>query len=606
MTKAADVAARSVLGGWKQAFSASSWITPFFRQYRKALFASLALGVLTLVFACGLMFTSGYLIDLSAERPELGVWALFVPLAFVQVFGIGRPFIAYIERLVSHDWVLHMTSELRRRLYKCIDAHGVFWTMTRRAGETLGLLSEDIGHVQNLYLRSIFPQVIACAVGLVACIAFGAFSWLCALVALFVVLVLVFVVPLVAVLANAVRQRHMQRLGAELYIRAYDNVSGVADWMFAQRAEQYVSEAVGAYDELLGVSHELKAAARRRELIVQVVLCAAAVALTVWAAVHFGTVVQDAAPALHVRPADWLAAFALGFFPLIEGFVPLSEGAVQAEAHFDSLERLDDIDVDVAREDGKTPQSEALSVEMVRGIELSNVHFAFDGSEREVVSGVDLRVAPGEKVAVLGPSGAGKSTLLSLIRGDLAPTAGTVTCDGTACCEFGDDAAQVFGVIQQDTYLFNQTLLENLAMGDESISEADAERALRQVGLEGLLQRLPKGVRTIVDAGGTRFSGGERHRIALARVLLQDAPVVLLDEPCVSLDPITERALLNTLFEVLKDRTVIMVTHHLLGVEHVDRVVFIDGGAVVIDGAPAELEKTSERYRQLIAFDRGL
>ena len=120
-----------------------------------------------------------------------------------------------------------------------------------------------------------------------------------------------------------------------------------------------------------------------------------------------------------------------------------------------------------------------------------------------------------------------------------------------------------------------------------------------------MVDRLPDGLDTMVDEAGLRFSGGERQRIALARVLLQDAPVVILDEPCVGLDPLTEQALLSTLFKTLADRTVIMITHHLLGASACDRVVFVEGGRAVLDGAPCELERTSSRYRRLLAFDRG-
>ena len=129
---------------------------------------------------------------------------------------------------------------------------------------------------------------------------------------------------------------------------------------------------------------------------------------------------------------------------------------------------------------------------------------------------------------------------------------------------------------------------------------------LAHVGLADLARRLPEGLDTLVDEAGMRFSGGERHRIALARVLLQDTPVILLDEPTVGLDPVTERALLDTFVENAQGKTLIMITHHLQGVSAMDRVVFVENGKLEMEGAPAELERTSERYRHLLAFDRGI
>ena len=322
-----------------------TWLKPFFTQYRTAMFASLGLGLLAMVFACGLMFVSGYLIDLSAEQPAEGVWALFVPLAFVQVFGIGKPFLSYFERLRSHDWVLQMTSELRRRLFRAIDANGVFWQVTRNAGELLGLLSDDIGHVQNLYLRSIFPQVIACVLWLALSVVLGVFTPLLGVVTLVAVGVLVFVVPVVAATVNGARQLRRKELDARLYADVYDNVQGVADWVFAQRGAEYADRVMRADAAKREVDSELSAAARRRDLLVQVLLCAMSVGLLLWAAIHFGGVVQGSAAIGDMqRPVDWVAAFVLGFFPLVEAFAPLSNGAVQLNVHLDSVERLNAVE----------------------------------------------------------------------------------------------------------------------------------------------------------------------------------------------------------------------------------------------------------------------
>ncbi len=149
------------------------------------------------------------------------------------------------------------------------------------------------------------------------------------------------------------------------------------------------------------------------------------------------------------------------------------------------------------------------------------------------------------------------------------------------------------------------TLRDNLLLAREDARDEELWDALDAVGLRPLAERLPHGLDTMVDEAGLRFSGGERHRVALARVLLRDAPVVVLDEPTVGLDPLTERALLDTLLEALAGRTVVMITHHLAGVSAMDRVVFVEDGRIALDGAPEELARTSARYRRLLAFDRG-
>ena len=156
---------------------------------------------------------------------------------------------------------------------------------------------------------------------------------------------------------------------------------------------------------------------------------------------------------------------------------------------------------------------------------------------------------------------------------------------------------RIMSVVHQDPYLFGTTLYDNLCVGRASATREEALDALDKVGLSNLVSSLPQGIDTMVDEGGLRFSGGERHRIALARILLADAPIVMLDEPFAVLDPVTESKLLATLLDVFADKTLIMITHHLKGIEHMDRVVFLENGSIALDGAPVDLKRTSARYR---------
>ena len=206
---------------------------------------------------------------------------------------------------------------------------------------------------------------------------------------------------------------------------------------------------------------------------------------------------------------------------------------------------------------------------------------------------------------MLGKSGSGKTTLAHLLRGDCVPTSGSVAVGGIPCSELGEGAAQVFGVCQQETYLFNDTLRNNLLIARPTATDEELIGALKCVGLEKLFAQLPDGLDALVDEAGLRFSGGERHRIALARILLQDAPIVILDEPTVSLDPKTEQGVLDTMLKVLASKTIVLITHHLQGVEAMDRVLFLENGRIVLDGSPEKLERTSTHYQTLLALDRG-
>ncbi|HGS8788676.1 TPA: amino acid ABC transporter ATP-binding/permease protein, partial [Streptococcus agalactiae] len=209
------------------------------------------------------------------------------------------------------------------------------------------------------------------------------------------------------------------------------------------------------------------------------------------------------------------------------------------------------------------------------------------------------------KIAILGRSGSGKSTLASLLRGDLKASQGEITLGGADVSIVGDCISNYIGVIQQAPYLFNTTLLNNIRIGNQDASEEDVWKVLERVGLKEMVTDLSDGLYTMVDEAGLRFSGGERHRIALARILLKDVPIVILDEPTVGLDPITEQALLRVFMKELEGNTLVWITHHLKGIEHADRILFIENGQLELEGSPQELSQSSQRYRQLKAADDG-
>lgn len=582
---------------WK-AFKRDRWVRPFFARYKKPLAGAIALSILAYAFAAGLMFTSGYLISGSATLPA-SVLMMHLALIAVRVFGLGKPVLQYLERLTSHDWILRVTSSLRLRLYQSLEGQAGMGRAVRRTGDVLGLLSEDLSHLQNMYLRCMLPTVAAWLLWLIATIALGAFSPFVA-VGMFVLLgIQMVLLPLIAVTAGGARRMRMKAMKNEMYAELTDNVLGVADWVFSGRSDEYLARHGAAHDRLRNLQRRESRASHWRDMAGQVLFGLIAAVLLVWAGARFG-----GAPAADVTSAaNYIAAFVLCFFPLIEAFAPVPAAALDAVSHADSIGRLNDLPDPVG--DWGSEGAVDSHAPAPLDIRLQGVSFTYSGADRLVLRGLDLTIPQGQKIAVLGRSGAGKSTLVALIRGDLVPQEGRVTIGGADASALGDAMPRYVGVIQQNTYLFNDTLLANLRVGNPEATEEDAWRVLDQVGLREMVERLPQGLATMVDEAGKRFSGGERHRIALARVLLQDAPIVILDEPTVGLDPITEHSLLDTLLAALEGRTVIMVTHHLQGVSAMDRAVFVEDGRITIDGSPAQLAQQNERYQTLLAFDQG-
>lgn len=203
---------------------------------------------------------------------------------------------------------------------------------------------------------------------------------------------------------------------------------------------------------------------------------------------------------------------------------------------------------------------------------------------------------------MIGRSGAGKSTLLKLIQGVITTKNGKVTYNGKDAGLHQEDTSAIISVLNQSPHLFDTTLRNNLLLGSDDVGENELTAAIKLAQLQDLVNKLPDGLDTFMQETGQRFSGGERQRVALARILLKDTPVVILDEPNASLDPRTEKELLQTIFASLAGKSIIWITHHLVGVEQMDEILFMEAGKIVMRGTHQEL-LGNERYRQFYELD---
>lgn len=570
-----------------KAFEKDTWVKPYLQRYKAPLMLAIFLGFCTFFSAGALMFNSGYLISKSASLPE-NILLVYVPIVLTRAFGVSRPVFRYIERLTSHNWVLKMTSKLRRKLYHTLEKDAMVFKQKYRMGDILGLLAEDIQYIQNLYLRTIFPLIIALILYAFIVIAVGVFSIFFALYLALLLFILVIVLPVWSVVVNGARQEREKTLKTELYTDLTDNVLGVADWIFSQRGVEYVDTHLQVEQELYQVQDQKRLFNRRVHVLFQLIYSFVVIGLIVWTSQHF--------VGNHGGAANWIAAFVLSAFPVVDAFVVLPEAMQESNVYKDSINRLNALD--------ETPDEAPKNIEVTdTRIQVEDLSFSYN--HHLVLDRLDLTIEPGEKIAILGKSGSGKSTLASLIRGDLKPQNGLLTLGGVPTYQFGDAMSHYISVIQQAPYLFHTTILNNVRMANTNKSEEEVWQVLERVGLKKLVEQLPEGLHTMVDEAGLRFSGGERHRMALARILLQDTPIVLLDEPTVGLDPLTEQALIDTFFSQLQDKTVIWITHHLQGIEIMDRVIFIEDGRLEMSGTPADLAQNNARFQQLKAIDEG-
>ena len=576
----------------------NQWLRPYLRRYCGRFALIIFLGMLTVLCASALMFTSGFLISKSAARPE-NILMVYVPIVLVRTFGIGRAVVHYVERLVGHDAVLRILSKMRVRLYRILEPQALFIRSRFRTGDVLGVLADDIEHLQNVYVRTIFPSIVAIVMYAAGIAALGWFDLPFALLMALYIAVLVFILPWISLWFTRRKNRLMKQERSGLYRKLTDAVLGMSDWVISGRASQFVDSYEADEARVARIDRDLRMWARWRTLVAQSVVGLTVITMVYWA----GGQAADGN-----MPAVMIAAFGLVVFPLMDAFLPVSEAVEKLPQYEDSLERLSGMgEAPVEQAVGSAANVKPELLQQARKsahIRLDQVSFRHAGSASLTISGVSLDIPQGKKIALIGRSGAGKSTLSTLIQGAVVPESGSVMINDVRADEYGEHIPEILSVLNQRPHLFDTTVANNIRLGRRSASDEEIRQVAEQVKLNTLIASLPKGYDTAMMETGQRFSGGERQRIALARVLLQRTPVVILDEPTVGLDPKTERELLATMFETMKGKSLIWITHHLVGVEQMDEIVFIENGQVEMRGTHAELMEQYPRYRNLYHLDR--
>ena len=571
-----------LMNEWKK----DKWIRPFLKKYRRSMTLAIFLGGMTFVCAGALMYCAGYLISKAAMRPE-NILMIYVPIVLTRAFGIFRPVFQYAERLTSHRWVLKMTSALRVKLYCILEKEAVFLQGKYQTGDLLHLLSEDINGIQNLYLRSLFPTIVALLLYVVVTIGLGCFSLPFALVIALLIAFVLFFVPIYVLLYEAKNLEKQRSIQQELYATLTDNVMGVNDWILANRSGDYLKthEQLEKEREKNAAAHQMRQ--RRRQFWLQLFFGMIVILMILWTSQAF----QKVDP-------NRIAAFVLTVFPLIEAFMAVPNAIESLTEYKTSIVRLNQLP-----EESYAKELKEVNLSAPYTLSLDNVTFSYE-VQRPLIKKVSLTIPSQQKVAILGRSGVGKTTLIHLLRGDLSPVAGKIELNGVAVTEFGDQIAQYIGVIQQEPYLFQTTILNNIRLGNEAATEDEVYEVLKKVGLYQRVQQLPNGIHTMMAEAGFGFSGGEQQRMALARILISQVPIVILDEPTIGLDPFIEEQIMSLFMRELSDRTVIWVTHHLQSIRLADRILCLQNGKITMDGSYDELMKSNEKFRQFVSFEK--
>lgn len=520
--------------------------------------------------------------------------AVYVPIVSVRAFSIGRAVFAYIEKLMSHDIVLRMLEGMRSALYSHLEPQALALQETYKSGDLLQVLSDDIEHLQDFYLRTIFPSVFGVLLYAIVCLVFGAFDWMFGLFLLLLLGVTVFLIPYVSLVRMRKKHEQMKEKDGELYTHVTDAFFGITDWKASGRADEVLNNTSAIDVQRNKLFRSMDRFQMWRDGAIQAVIGITVIAVLIW--------VTDASSAGQFAPT-FIAAFTLMIFSVTESFVPISPALEEVPLYQDAVKRMTRVEHHKTVDNAMINDRNDYKADHV-DLKLEDVTFMYDGATDPAVQGVSLSIPMGKKIALLGKSGAGKSTLMQLLAGVVSPTEGAVTRNGKPYDQ--SILSQQIAVLNQKPHLFSTSIANNIRIGRPEATDEEVREAADEAQLTKLIQSLPDGMNTNMLELGQRFSGGERQRIALARVLLQETPVLIVDEATIGLDPLTEYELIDTILSATKDKTVIWITHHLAGAAAMDEIVFLTDGRITMQGSHQELMQNEPMYKRLYEMDQSV
>lgn len=552
--------------GWKLLFTVLS-------PAKWSLVLALIFTFLTVFMNVGLLTVSAWLLASAALQP--GLTYLSLAIVGVRFFGVSRAVCRYFERYTSHRMAFQGLYGLRVWFYAHLEPLAPAILKRFGAGDMLGRIMGDIEVLQFFYLRTLIPP--AAAIALTILVAYGVSTIDNSLVAPIVLaaFILGLVLPLVVYAHN---KQSLTAIGPQqgeyksLLSDTMDSLEDVISYGNEQLVYDRIQHMMSAVDANKGIIERGMNLGNTLflggvQITVVIVAILAANALTgAWASVM-------------------VAVAAIGtqaWFEALQPMIAAVHHGAESKVATSRLIALADEPIPVVEPNAPKPFNAN------REITFTDVSFGYD-AHRRIYEHLRLDIKQGQSIAIVGASGSGKTTLFNMLE-RLYDYSGSIHVGDVELKDISIDTwRNALGTITQDTYIFHASFEDNIRLARPDASEADLEYAIDCASLRSVVERLPDGIHTIVGSGGHGLSGGERQRVALARLFLRKPQVVLLDEPLEGLDQVTRKALHRDLMEYVQDKTCLYITHQLEGLEHMDRILFMDKGQIIEDGTYEEL-----------------
>ena len=570
-------------------------LAPFlklFRSHLKWMILGSLCGLLAVVSAVGLLALSGWFISAAAfagmTAASAQLFNFFHPGIGVRLFAIGRTLARYAERIVSHDATFRILQSLRSWFYIHLEPLAPSRLMMFRSGDILNRIVADIDALDNLYLRVLSPSTVALITSLLVVAFLWIFDPIIALATGLYLAVAGLGVSAAALKLGEPCGQQITHRTAELRVRIIDTLQGLAELLVFDDYHRHL-EAVTHSSRALLKSQLRMSHIRGLSLALITLISGLAVLTALYLAVDLVM--------LDVLNGANLALITLAILASFEAVLPLPAAYQYLGRTREAGRRLLEI---VDMQPQITYPDTAVTLCAQPGVTLENISFRYSENAAWALKDVNLRIPGGGRVAVIGETGSGKSTLVHLLVRFWNPISGHIRLADEDICNLSEaQLRRSISVVSQQPHMFNATLRENLQIARPAAGDDVLWAALKSARLKAFVKSLPQGLDTLVGEAAKLLSGGQARRIALARAMLHDAPLWVLDEPTEGLDTITEKKLMQTVERKTRDRTLLLITHRLVDLDWMDHIVMLEKGRVAAQGTHEELLRRNSRYAAL-------
>ena len=554
------------------------------KDYKYWMLLAIIMGFLTVGSGIGLMMTSAYLIAKAAIQTP--IYQLQVAIVGVRFFGITRGVFRYFERLISHNVTFKLLAKFRVWFFKSLIPIVPSKTIDLSSGDLLTRAVEDIESIEHIFVRVVSPPFIFVSTAILMFGLLSQFSLAYSFIFLLMFIGSAIGIPLLTFLLSKSLGRKVVLYKSRLKEFSVDSLSGISELIFYNQTE-WETEFHQLNDKLIKTEFKLNNIKSLHESLT-------GLAMNLTVAVMLLTAIPDVTN--NLLNGVYLSVITIGIMASFEIIFQIPQAFQYLTKSTEAAKRLFEI-----TDQNKNEISECGKENEITdfNLKLEDVSFTYNGT-RNTLSDVSFEIKSGQKIAIVGASGAGKSTLVNIFTKLWDYNAGNIFLSNINYKNIpSEKIREIISVVPQNAQLFTGTIKENLLIAKENASADELNDVLKKVSLNELVNSFPEKLDTHIGEFGKKLSGGEIKRLAIARVLLRNSPIMIFDEVTSHLDPISEEKILSLIEKNVNGKTIIFITHRLNRMQMFDKILLINNGIILDSGNHIQLLSHQSLYKQM-------